>query len=106
MANGSSEVVNGRISATLLKAIGLFLTIIGMVVCMAIWASNSHAEIKSWTADQDYDTKQEVKETMREQYVPLHQFTKVQQRLEDNKEDLKRIEKKLDRVLDRVSNRN
>jgi Tfp pilus assembly protein PilO len=85
------------------KVLAVFLTIVGMAVGMAVWASNSHAEIKGWTAEQDYVTKTELKETMKEQYVPLHEFTKVKQSLEDLKEDSRQIEKKLDKVLDKLS---
>lgn len=84
------------------KFIAVFLTIIGMVVGMAIWASNSHAEIKGWTAEQDYVTKTELKDTMKEQYVPLHEFTKVKQSLEDLKSDSGKIEQKLDTVLEEL----
>lgn len=85
-----------------IKVLAVLLTIIGMVVTITVWANNSHAEIKSWTSEQDYVTKTELKDTMKEQYVPLHEFTKVQQSLKDQKEDLQKIEKKLDQVLEKL----
>lgn len=84
------------------KFIAVFLTIISMAVGMAIWASSSHAEIKGWTAEQDYVTKTELKDTMKEQYVPLYEFTKVKQSLEDLKADSGKIEQKLDAVLEEL----
>jgi hypothetical protein len=81
------------------KYISIFLTIVALTVGMAIWATNSHAEIKDWTANQNFVTKQELRSVMKEQYVPLHEFTKVKQSLEDHGKDLDKIEKKLDNVL-------
>jgi hypothetical protein len=86
-----------------LKYLTVILTVIGMVVCMAVWASNSHADIKSWTAEQDHVTKTELKGVIKEQYVPLHEFTQVKQSLTDLKEDSEKIENKLDRVLDKLN---
>lgn len=77
-----------------------FLTVLGLTVGMAVWASNSHADIKDWTAGQDFVTKQELKNTMKDHYVPLHEFAKVKQSLDDHKVAHEQMEKKLDRVLD------
>ncbi len=86
------------------KYLTLFLAVISLTVGMAVWASNSHAEIKDWTAGQDFVTKQELRTVMKEQYVPLHEFTKVKQSLEDHKKNLEKIETKLDKVLDTLQN--
>jgi len=115
MTNGSSD--SGRsISSTTIavdralnkhfsdwpKYISIFLTIITLFVGMAIWATNSHAEIKDWTSGQDFVTKEELKEVMKERYVPLHEFTKVKQSLDDTKIQLNKMETKLDKVLNVV----
>jgi len=105
---GSEDTVDNAITKRFsvgAKYISLILLSLGLVVSMVIWATSSHAEIKSWTAGQDYVTKQELKQTMKDQYVPLHQFTEVKQSLKDQKEDLEKIEKKLDRILLRLPNR-
>ena len=84
------------------KYISLILLVLSLVVGMSIWATNSHAEIKDWTAGQDFVTKQELKEVMKEQYVPLYEFTKVQESLKNLKENTVKIEKKLDKVLEKL----
>lgn len=86
----------------IIKFLTFVITLIGLIVGTALWATNSHAEIKSWTAEQDYVTKQELNTKMKEQYVPLHEFTKVQQSLEDQCDNLDKIEKKLDKVLEKL----
>lgn len=86
------------------KYISLLLTVIALVVGMAIWATNSHAEIKDWTAEQDFVTKTELRSVMKEQYVPLHEFTKVKQSLDDTKAQLEKMDDKLDKVLNRLHN--
>ena len=112
MANGSSNPSRTTSSTTIAvnralnkrlsdwpKYITLFLTVVSLTVGMAIWATSSHAEIKDWTAAQDFVTKEELKEVMKEQYVPLHEFTKVKQSLDDTKIQLNKMESKLDKVL-------
>jgi len=88
------------------KYIVIVLTIISIAVGAAIWATSAHAAIRSWTAEQDFVTKSELRDVMKEQYVPLHEFTKVQQCLDDYRSNLEKMDKKLDKVLDQLHNRN
>jgi Tfp pilus assembly protein PilO len=86
-----------------LKYIPIFITIISLSVGAAVWASSAHDGIKSWTLDENSAIKTELKATMQEQYVPLHEFTRVQQCLEDQQNNLEKIENKLDRILDKLA---
>ena len=82
------------------------LTIIGLTVAAAVWASNQHADIRTWTADQDYVTKQELERTIEKRYVPKEDFAKVQQCMEGQKEDITDIKNKVDKIFELVhSNR-
>ena len=95
------HVVNKR-SSDWPKYAVLLLSIIASVVGVAIWATGAHASIRDWTAEQDFVTKAELRDVMKEQYVPLHEFTKVQQCLEDQSRQFEKIEIKLDKVLDQL----
>ena len=86
------------------KYITLFLTTAAMLVGMVMWATGAHTELRSWTIEQDFVTKAELREVMEKRYVPLHEFTKVQQSLDDYKNDLEKMDKKLDKVLDQLHN--
>jgi Tfp pilus assembly protein PilO len=86
-----------------LKYIPIFITIISLSVGAAVWASSAHDSIKSWTLDENSAIKTELKATMQEQYVPLHEFTRVQQCLEDQQNNLEKIENKLDKILDKLA---
>ena len=119
MANGNSQNIDSPISrktptsiaidrimskkfSDWPKWITLFLLILSLAIGAVMWATNSHASIKSWTAGQDYVTKEELKDTMKEQYVPLHRFTKVEQILKEQGKDLDKIEEKVDKILDKL----
>ena len=87
------------------KYITLFLTVLTLAVGMAIWATDAHSDIKTWTAEQDFVTKQELKDVMKEQYVPVKEFVKVQTSLDLHvqqhrqlQESMNKLEKKLDRL--------
>lgn len=84
------------------KWIGLLLTFIGMCTGMAVWASNEHSSLKEWTIDQNYETRTEIKEIIKESYVPLHEFTRLKQKLEDQSKKMDDMSSKLDKVLDEM----
>jgi len=90
------------------KYITLFLTVLTLAVGMAIWATNAHSEIKDWTAEQDFVTKQELKEIMKEQYVPVREFVKVQTSLDNHIKQHEQLQKSIDKLqkqLDRMERR-
>lgn len=84
------------------KWIALFLTFIGMIVGMVVWATNKHSEIREWTVDRDYANKTELREVIKDSYVPLHEFTKLKQKLEDQSKKMDDMSLKIDKMLDEM----
>jgi len=87
------------------KYIALFLTVLSMAVCMVVWATAAHGEIKDWTAEQQYVTKQELKEVMKERYAPLTEVIKIQTCLEGHMDQHIQLKEAIDRLqgqLDRI----
>ena len=79
------------------------IMIIGFAVSAALWATNSHAEIKEWAINQDYVTKTDLKEIFKEQYVPISRFIKLETQMEETKrvnekmlDTLQELTKKID----------
>ena len=93
------------------KWLGLLFTLIGLLICAVLWATSAHSEQKAWTAGEIHDTKIELKADAKEKYVPLHEFTAVQQDIKyqsyaitEVKSTLKDINKKLDKLGNRRTN--
>ena len=72
-----------RIKSDWTQFIAIVLTMVGMVVGAAIYTTNADAEIKDWTVEQDFVTKEELKEIIKEQYVPKHEFAVVKSELKN-----------------------
>jgi len=88
------------------KWIGLILTILSLTVAAVVWASSEHSDIRAWTADQDYVTKQELQKSFEKQYVPKEDFSRLDQSLCDQKEDIKEIKDKVDKIFEIIHTRN
>lgn len=84
------------------KWIGLLLTFIGMIAGIIVWETNEHSSIREWTAEQDFVTKTELKEVMKDSYVPLHKFTELKQKLEDQNKKMDDMSIKIDKLLDEI----
>lgn len=84
------------------KWIGLLLTLIGMLVAMVVWATNQHAELREWAIDQDYNIRIESRDNVKEKYVPLHEFTRLKQKLEDQSQKIDDMSLKLDKMLEEM----
>ena len=82
--------------------LSIFLTLIAFTVGAVVWANTVHSDLRIWTGEQDYANKKEIEEEMKEKYVPLHEFAKVQQQLKDQTKQLDKLDKKLDKVLERL----
>lgn len=83
----------------------IFLMLLSLIGGAAVWASGEHKNIRDWTAEQDFVTKTELKEIIKEQYVPRHEFVVVVEKLEQNKKEHEEIIKyldKLDKKLDKI----
>lgn len=91
----TTEANNGFSKLT--KLLATLITVIVVSVGAVIWITNAFADQKDWTVQQD----RVIKEDMKEQYVQKHEFTPVQQQLEDIKKSLDSLNKKLDRALRR-----
>lgn len=96
----ANDTFNQRVSEWP-KYIAVFITLLGMIVGAAVWASNAHDNLKSFVMDQDVSVESNIKAEIREQYVPKYEFTAVQQILENQKLTLEKIEGKLDKVLEK-----
>jgi len=87
----------------------IMITIVTLATGAVLWATNSHADIKEWTAEQDFVTKSELQEVIKEQYVKREDFAIVKQKLEnlnDNHNKLLLTLEKMDRKLDRLESLN
>ena len=84
------------------QTVAVILTIIAMSVGAALWASNAHASIKDWTAEQDFVTKTELREVIKEQYVPRHEFVVVREKLDNTEEKLDTVQKTLDKLSEKL----
>jgi septal ring factor EnvC (AmiA/AmiB activator) len=82
------------------KWIVIVLTSMSLVVAAVVWAGTEHSDIKTWTAEQDYATKQDLEETVEKRYVPKEDFARVEQSLSDQKEDIEEVKEKLDKIYD------
>ena len=84
------------------------LTIIALAVSAVIWATREHSGLREWTAEQDFVTKEELKEVIKEQYVSNTDFVQLRTQSEGTREDIKKIIKELDKIqekLDRIKRR-
>lgn len=89
------------------KWIAIILTVLSLTIAAVVWASTEHADIKTWTAEQDYVTKQELSKSFEKQYVPKEDFSRVEQSISDQKEDIKEIKNKVDKIFEMIHrNRN
>jgi len=89
MANGK----NG--SYDVIKIIVSLIVILSAVAGTILWAVNSHSEIRDWTAEQDYITKTECKEIIKDGYVRKEDFATVRQQIKTLEEELKYIKRRV-----------
>jgi septal ring factor EnvC (AmiA/AmiB activator) len=92
--------LSSRPRQDMFKWISLFLTVLSFSVCTVVWAYNQTDEIKDWTFQQNSVTKQEVQQTLDKHYVQKSEFTRVEQKLNDQKETMQEIKTKLDRLIE------
>ena len=87
------------------KWVATLLTIIGFAIAAVLWATNAHSELKEWTAEQDFVTKQELKEVMEDRYVPLSEYVELRTRLENLCENSAKIDERLERIEAKINKR-
>ena len=73
-----------------------------MAIGAALWAANSHADLKEWASGQDYVTRTELKEIMDKQYVPKTDFIRLETKLEEAQNSNKRILESLEELKHKV----
>ena len=83
-------------TSDIVKYIGIILTTMAMILGATLYISNSHADIKSWTLDQDSDRTEKMMRDVEKRYVPMEDFIEVKTDLKHMKEMLRRIEGKID----------
>lgn len=84
--------------ASTTKFILALLTIIAFSITALLWAVNSHSDIREWTSEQDFVTKKELKEVIKEQYVPLDRFVIVETKLDESRKENLRVMESLDEI--------
>lgn len=89
-----------RPQGDILKWISLLITLISITVGTVVWAYNKTTEIRDWTAEQNNAIKTELYETVEKHYVQKSEFTRVEQKLNDQKESMQEIKVKLDRLIE------
>lgn len=80
------------------KWLATLLTVIGFAVAAVLWATNAHSELKDWTVERDFVTKEEIVETVGERCAPLSEYIKLRTQLDYLIESSKKIEKRLDNI--------
>lgn len=96
-------------NGTIVKYLALIFTGLGLVVSMVVWASSEHANIKDWTLDKDHDTRVELKDGVKDKYVPKHEFIEVKTILKEHQEMHKKLDDllyRIERKLDKQDRRN
>ena len=94
------SALSRRPQTDILKWVSLLITLISITVGTVVWAYNQTAEIRDWTAQQNTAIKIELETTVEKHYVPKSEFTRVEQKLNDQKETMQEIKVKLDRLLE------
>jgi hypothetical protein len=94
------SALSARPRSDLFKWLSIFLTLISFTVCTVVWAYNQTDEIKDWTFQQNSATKEEVQKTLDKHYVLKSDFTRVEQKINDQKETMQEIKSKLDRLIE------
>lgn len=84
------------------QTIATLLTLVTVSVGVTLWASNAHANIQNWTVDQDFVTKTDLKEIIKEQYVPRYEFEIVKEKLDANEKQHIQLQKSLDKLSEKI----
>ncbi len=74
-----------------IKTVGNIIVIIMFVGGIVAWAFSQHADIREWTASQDYITKQDLKAHMKDRCVPIEKYTRAEGELKDALDEIKRL---------------
>ena len=80
------------------KWIGLVVVIIGAAVSAVVWASSEHNNNRDMARIEIKESEKDLKETMKNQYVPLHEFTKIEQKLTDQTKQIDKNANKIDKI--------
>ena len=90
------------------KWIGLVLTLITLVVGTVVWASSAHTDLEDRATSADRILEKDMKETMKDQYTPLHEFTKMEQKIDNQTSNIKNNSNKIDKIdkdIDKLDNK-
>ena len=80
------------------QVVAIIVMVCGVISAVILWATNSHAEIKDWTSEQDFVTKKELREAFKESYVPKHEFATVKEKLDNQAKNQQRLMDQLDKI--------
>lgn len=85
-----------------IKFILNLLIIISMAVGAIIWATGEHSVIREWTSEQDFVTKTELKEIIKEQYVKRSEFIQLRTQFEETNKNNQKIITELDKIQGKI----
>jgi septal ring factor EnvC (AmiA/AmiB activator) len=80
------------------KWVKIGLIVIGLGVSAVVWASSEHSNLKDDARKETRESKKELKQTIKEQYAPLHEFTKIQQQITNQTKQIDRNANKIDNI--------
>lgn len=84
------------------KIVGVIVTIVSLTTACVLWAATEHSDIKTWTETQNYVIEKDVKEHVKDRYVPKESFSRIEQSLKDQKEDIKDIKDTINKIFEAV----
>jgi len=90
--------------ADIAKWIGLGITILGVLVAAVVWASSEHDNLKDGCRIEVKEIGTDMKETMKEQYAPLHEFTKIEQKIDNQIKQTDKNSNKIDKIDKDIGN--
>ena len=83
------------------KYISIALVVVSMIIGAVTWATSQHADIRQWTAEQDFVTNNELMVLIRERYVPIEDVVRLQEQVKNLTEENNELKAKLEQLQSR-----
>ena len=84
------------------KWVTIGLTIIGLGISAVVWASSEHDDLKDNYRQEVKESEKDMKQTMKEQYVPLHEFTKIEQKIDNQTQQIDDNANKIEKIDENI----
>ncbi|MHA2248485.1 MAG: hypothetical protein ACXADY_26295 [Candidatus Hodarchaeales archaeon] len=101
-----SKNSNGKAAEVIKIAVNIFFLIAG-VISVVLWATSEHDDLRQWTAEQDYVTKQELQALVKDRYVPKEEVATLKEEVRNCEKEIERLRTQMDRIrgLSRINGR-